>query len=289
MRSNKLPVVAVTFLLLASSCGSSKKAGKDSSVLPGNWQSTPIVIDGDNRDWPSPYPNYDSKAKVAYATSNDRKYIYITMQTGDELTQMKMLKGGMVVYIDTGGGKEETFSISYPLENNSTDLELPQGMDGQKDGGVQFEKQLAQRIRKGIEAANQFSIDGFPGCKGGYLINQVVPCGIKLKARLDEYKEIVWEAAIPVKSLYNKDTLTAADAGRPISVCFSIKGTKAPKGQGVQNANGGMNQMAGAGGSRNSAAMGGMPNSGGGKGTNPLEQLYSATKTRKQFSLVVQP
>ncbi|PQJ10860.1 hypothetical protein CJD36_012885 [Flavipsychrobacter stenotrophus] len=286
MRLVNISTVAVTLLVVLTSCGGSKKAGKSTATVPGNWQSTPIAIDGDSKDWPSPYPNYDSKAKLAYATSNDRKYIYITVESGDELTQMKMLKGGMVVSIDTGGGKEDPFSINYPLENNNVEMDVPQGSDGQKDGAVQFQKQLSQRIRKGIEAANQFTVDGFAGCNGGYMINQTVPCGIKLKARLDEYREIVWEVAIPVKSLFNKDSLTAADAGKQIGVCFSLKGTKAPKGQ-VQNANGGMNQMGG-GGSRNSAAMGGAM-AGGGKTSNPLEQLYSATKTRKQFSLVVQP
>lgn len=283
---NFTAALSVTLVFL-SSCGGTKKAGKETTVLPGNWQATPIVIDGDNRDWPSPYPNYDSKSKVAYATSNDRKYIYITMQTGDELTQMKMLKGGMVVSIDTGGMKEPTFNISYPLENNTADLDVPQGLDGQKDGAIQFERQLAQRIRKGMEASNQFTTEGFVGCSGGYMVNQTIPCGIKLKARIDEYKEIVWEAAIPVKSLFNKDSLTAADAGRQISVCFAIKGTKAPKGQ-VQNANNGMNQMGGGG--RNGAAMGGaMSPAGGGKTSNPLEHLYAPTKTWKQFSLVVKP
>lgn len=286
MRSNSFKVVACSSLFLLAACGGSR-VSKSTVVLPGNWQATPIAVDGDNKDWPSPYPNYDSKSKVAYATSNDRNYVYITMQSGDELTQMKILKAGMTVSIDTGGGKETPFNINYPLENGNMEMDLPATLDGQKDGAMQFQKQLSQRIRKGIEAANQFTLEGFTGCTGGYMINQVLPCGVKLKARMDEYRELVWEAAIPVKALYGKDVLTAADAGKPISVCFSIKGTKAPKGQGgTQNANGGMNQMGGGGG-RNAAMSGGPQGSG--RQSNPLDHLYLSTKTWKQFSLVMQP
>jgi hypothetical protein len=120
------------------------------------------------------------------------------------------------------------------------------------------------------------------------MISQTVPCGIKLKARINEYKEFVWEAAIPVKALYNKDTLTAAEAGKPISICFAVKGLKAPKGKGVDNANGGMNQAMGSGG-RNAAMGGGGGSAPRGRGDNPLEQLYSNTKTWKQCSIVVEP
>ncbi len=288
MRFSGFVIISFSALIF-SACGGSKKNAKSQAVLPGNWQATPIVIDGDNKDWPSPYPNYDSKGKVAYATSNDLNYIYITMETGDELTQMKVLKGGMTVSVDTGGKKNLDFNINYPLENDNMELDLPQTMDGQKDAAVQFGRQLGQRVRKSMELANQFTLDGFSGCSGGYMINQSVPCGVKLRAHINEYKELVWEVAIPVRSLYNKESLNLADAGKPISVCFSIKGLKAPKTKSVENANGGMNQSMGAGGSGRNAAMGGGMGGSRGRTSNPLDHLYTSTKTWKQFSLVVQP
>src|ERR1700733_16221077 len=106
-----VPVTSVflfSFVSILSilSCGSSHHSGKGKAVLPGTWQPEPIVIDGDSKDWPSPYPNYDAKAMVAYATSNDKENLYITMETGDELTQIKILKQGMIVSIDTSGNKD---------------------------------------------------------------------------------------------------------------------------------------------------------------------------------------
>ena len=88
----------VSISLSAWSCKSSKST-KTATTLPGTWQAQPIAIDGDTKDWPSPYPNYDAKAKVAYATSNDKYNLYITMETGDEQTQMKILSYCLPYYM----------------------------------------------------------------------------------------------------------------------------------------------------------------------------------------------
>ncbi len=93
MRHSFILCTVLAGSLAGMSCNSSKHSGKNGGV-PGTWQATPIVIDADSKDWPSPYPNYDSKALIGYATSNDKKYLYITMETGDENTEMKVLKEG---------------------------------------------------------------------------------------------------------------------------------------------------------------------------------------------------
>ena len=101
---------------------------------------------------------------------------------------------------------------------------------------------------------------------------------------MDEYKELVWEAVVPFKAIYNKEQITAAEAGKPISVCFSVNCFKRPESKGtVENSNGGMNQSMGGGGRK------GAMNGGGGKTQeNPREHLYEATKTWKQFGIAFQ-
>ena len=288
MRKYCITFPAYSFLFLLSACGAAKKTAKPKDIIPGTWQSTPIAIDGDSKDWPSPYPNYDSKSKIAYATANDGKYLYVTMETGDELTQIKILKAGMAVSIDTGGNKTPIFTIKYPLPNENLDLEMPQMGNSDKNAAVHTARQVSQYVHKAIEQANQYAIEGFNTCDGGYMVAQINTCGIKVKARLDEYKELVWEAAIPLKALYHVDSLSATSAGKPISICFNITGLKAPKGKGVDNVNGNMNSgMGGQGGQHNSMQ------GGGGRQVrqqdNPLEHLYNATKTWKQTGLAVHP
>ena len=259
-------------------------------MMPGTWQATPITIDGDSKDWPSPYPNFDSKAKIAYATSNDQQFLYITMETGDEMTQTKILKQGMIVSIDTGGGKEADFQINFPLPNDNDEIEIPKGGGGRKpqDGETTFTgRQIDMQLSKMTKAANQYSIEGFINCNGGYMVSQAAPCGIMVKAGMDEYKELVWEAVVPFKSIYNKELITSRDADKPISVCFTIKGFKEPAAKSTVDNSSSSSGMGGSGmgGHGGGSGRGGK---GGGKGPseNPLQHLYETTKTWKHFSIV---
>jgi hypothetical protein len=290
MLNNQIRIITA-ILFFSLSCNLIKHSGK-TPALPGTWQAQPIAIDGNSKDWPSPYPNYDAKAMVAYAASNDMQNLYITMQTGDELTQMKILKQGMTIMIDTGGKKDAQLLINYPLPNDNDPVDFSSedmrsaGSDATHGKKARWEK----RISKSADQANQFSIEGSKDCNGGYTIAQTNACGIKVRLRIDEYKELVWEAVIPFKAIYNKDAITAADAGKPISVCYAVKGFKKPadKNAGNNNTNTGMN------GSMPGAGTNSRMNAGGGGGqvrpaNHPMQHLYESTKTWKHFGLAVKP
>lgn len=278
---------AAACLLL--SCGGTKH-GRSVTVMPGTWQATPIEINGDCTDWPSPYPNYDAKSMVAYATSNDGENLYITMQTGDPLTQIKILKQGMTVSVDTGGKKETPFNINYPLQNQDDLSELFSQSDDKvnKDGSKQLSRKFEQKMRKSAESCNQFSVDGFGKCSGVYMVSQTISCGIRVHISIDEYKQLVWEAVIPFKALYGRDQLSASFSGKPISVCYAVKGFKSPNAKGNAGASpmsspgmgsGGM----GSGGRMNSTPMGPATSAPG--NANPMQRLYESTKTWKHFGI----
>lgn len=290
MKTLGWPAAVVASVIMAS-CGSSRHADKGDHSLPGTWQAQPITIDGDSKDWPSPYPSYDAKAMVAYATSNDRKYLYITMETGDELTQTKILKQGLTVTIDTSGKKDGTFHINYPLQNDEGVVDLTDEIDF-KTGHTN--SRFEQKIKKVTKESTQYSLEGFTACNGGFAISQTTACGIKVKMSLDEYKELVWEAAVPVKALYGIDSLPPSYAGRPISVGFIVKGfhQKSKSDKNNENGGGGMSPAMGGG-----QGMGGMGGGRGGRGgggggrmqaEDPKAKLYETTKTWKQFGLAIQ-
>lgn len=289
----------LALVVISGACGSSKRAQKVKSI-PGTWQKEPIVIDGDSRDWPSPYPNYDAKSKIAYATSNDGNNLYVTMETGDQMTQIKILKQGLTVSIDTSGGKSADFHINFPLQNDIDQIELSRS-DFRQDRGDQSlmeNRKLSLDISRCAQDDNQFSLDGFAGCNGGYMVKQAAPCGIRVSMRIDEYKELVWEAVIPFKLIYNKDLITAKDAGKPISVCFAVKpfkktGGKTSGGDGGGAGDPGMNNGMGSAGTNsgiNRGGRGGGSHGGshGGSTANPMDYLYETTHTWKFFSIAFQ-
>src|ERR1700733_7704901 len=109
----------ITFI----SCKSSKSGS--SKRLPGMWQPQPITIDGNNKDWPSPYPEYDDKAQLGYAVSNDKNNLYITVETGDPATQLKIMRNGLTVWIDKTGEKNEQTAINFPIPKKTDGEDKP--------------------------------------------------------------------------------------------------------------------------------------------------------------------
>jgi hypothetical protein len=295
MRKRLLAGIAVGAVLLGfSSCGVFSRSGKTPASMPGQWQASPIVIDGDSKDWPSPYPKYDAKAMVAYATSNDGKNLYISMQSGDELTQMKILKQGLTVSIDTTGRKEAQLHINFPMPSDNDIIEVAKQEEGMnRSMGMPRGKKLEQKLATAAKNANQLSLEGFAGCSGGYASTQTNACGIKVMMRMDEFKELVWEAVVPLKAIYHKDSITAADAGKPISVCFAVKAFKPTGIKNADNSGPSMANTMGGGAGMNSAMRnGGGLNRGGGARTNtdnPMQHLYDNTKTWKQFGIAWKP
>ncbi len=282
-RKKVIRIVAFAALLAtATGCSTLKRSGKSSPLMPGTWQSTPIVIDGDCTDWPSPYPNYDSKAMVAYATSNDKENLYITMQTGDPLTQVKILKQGMTVSIDTGGSSVPQYNIHFPLQNETNLSDLFTGTGE----SMQLSRFFDRNIAKTAKDCNQFTLEGFPECSGGFVVSQTLPCGISVSLSIDNYKQLVWEAVVPFSVIYNKKQITAADAKRDIIVCYSVKGFKNTSGKVAAPAPMNNTMGGGMGGANNNGRLNSMPMGNPGTSTStesPLQHLYESTKTWKHF------
>jgi len=244
MRSFYLLPIAVSVILL--SCSSSKNTSTATKAEP--WQETPIAIDGQNLDWPNPYPSYDDKSKISYATSNDGENLYISMQTGDEATAMKILRAGMTLYIDPSGGRNQSVSVQYPMPGNSTDV----GNWRPKSESNQFSKGRSEHMQKLIESSRDIAFQGFKGnCNGATAVMQQNDCGIVARMDMDEYQSLIWEIKIPFKSFY-KDKLSSEDAGRSVGICFSINAIPKPAENKDDNPNGanhgGMQGMQGMGG-----------------------------------------
>ena len=284
--TNILKNLFLAFCLIFASCHISKH-GKRNDILPAVWQGTDIEVDGDSKDWPSPYPNYDSKGKIGYVTANDGQFLYVSMETGDELTLMKILKNGMLVFIDTGGGREQRFRINYPLPSDNNELfemsRPSRSSKGNSDQNNILNRQFIQKAKSAAAAANQYSLEGFGACSGGFMVSQSAPCGLHVKADIDGYNELVWEAKIPLSSLYGKGLTPEQLSTKTIGLCFSIKGYKKPESKSDNNnsASQGMSNSMRGGGSRGAG-----PKS---APVDPLQHLFESTKTWKFFRLAASP
>ena len=302
MRTYILAGAASICLFMAmTSCNSSKHA--TAKKLPGIWQLEPIAVDGSNRDWPSPYPEYDDKAMLGYSVSNDKDNLYVTVETGDPATQLKILREGLTLWIDKTGGEEQVTAINYPLPNHrkvttaETEDRTGAGQWQQGHGGSADKQRLAleDKIRLLLNEAREYSLQGFKGCNLQFPLTENDTCGIIVRMAIDMDNEMVWEAVIPFKSFYYKREIEKRDNGKAMSVCFETIGEKRPPGQGNSGGNrgGGIRPSIGFGG-MGGMGMGmrmgggrGMQNGGNGGQGNPniMEPLYKSTSTWKKFGL----
>jgi len=286
-----LPVVMIGFL---GACSHSKSA--HTKRLPGVWQDSPIVIDGKSNDWPQPYPEYDSKAMIGYAVSNDKDNLYVTVESGDPATQYKIVRGGLTVWLDKTGNKEQTVAINYPIPPDNSQVNSDgssHSSESGSSGGQGKKMDMTERVKKALSKANQFSLQGFKACNAQYSINEKDSCGIQVKIALDENNELIWEAKIPFKAFYTKAEIEARDRGKALSICFETTALKRPAGQ--HDGSGGNHGGGGMGGMRPSMGFGGGMRFGGGGGRggsrggsstpNPNEQMYKSTTTWKHFGI----
>jgi len=288
----------------------------------GTWQTQAIIIDGDNKDWPSPYPEYDEKASLGYAVSNDKENLYITVETGDPATQLKILRQGFTVWIDKTGGKEQTTGIHYPLQhegknNFSSDGQQQQTTSSrsqwqQRDNsGNNTEKRrlaLEDRVRAALDDANAYSLEGFKSCNKRFSLLEKDTCGIVVRVGLDSSNELVWEAVVPFKTFYPKSEISKSDMGKGLSVCFQTTGAKRPAGNNGGGNRGGGGGMSGGmhgggmgfgGGMGSGMGMGmrmggaggggrGMRSGGNSQNNSMMESLYKSTQTWKKFGIAWQ-
>ena len=299
--------LAFSILLVTqiAACSSTKHS---SQRLPGAFQISPITIDGFNNDWPSPYPEYDDKAMLGYAVTNDKENLYISVETGDPATQLKILRNGLTVWIDKTGGKEEVTAVNFPLPDQyktnkvgGDEPERPakgQWQQSPQQGSNRLDQkrmELEDRVVRALDKAKEFSLQGFKGCNQQFSILEKDSCGIVTRINIDSTNEMVWEVVVPFRAFYGKNEITRADKGKPMSITIETEGSKRPAGQG-----GGNGGHAGGGGIRPSIGFGGMGGMGMGMGGGShggnrsgaqnasnamMESLYKSTKTVKKFGI----
>ena len=277
-------------ILIIASCGVFKSGtGKKSKADAAIWQATPISIDGDDTDWMAPYPNYDSKAGIAYAVTNDSFNLYISVKTGDEKIQNKILHAGMTVYIDITGTKDQKAAINFPVA--STEPYMPEhhqrsGGSGEDQSQLQAQGRMRQRALAG---AVDMNLDGFSTGNGAYNIRQHIPNGITVRLGFNSYRELVYEAKIPFADFY-RPQLIPSDAGKAVSVGIFVHAPKQPAMPKDGSSMPGNASMGGGGGRMGGGGMGGGGSRGGRGGGmhntgSETESIYEPTKTWKQAGL----
>lgn len=235
-------------------------------IMQCNYQSAPVTVDGRAREWSIPLQYYDEKTKLNFTITNDDTCLYYCFRITDDREEMRVLRAGMQIWIDTTGKNQRQVGIEFPFQ------ELKEGAEnnGKKGNGppdtIGHQKRLTFATPQ-----KEMRVTGFK-----YPIAGIVPLpnpyGIKTSIARDSAGITIYEASIPFRTFYKK-TLTASDNTRTFGISI-ILNPMGGAGEGHKNGHGGdAGGMAGAGTmggnmGMHAAGMGGVgsPGMGGGGG-----------------------
>jgi hypothetical protein len=257
--------VLVSVILILASCAK--------PFYNEQWQATSVTADGNAREWPVPLGFYDGETKLQYTYSNDLNNLYLCMKVVDEKTQVKIIRAGLQLWIDTIGRNRHQTGIFFPMGNpdaagsDSKNADSPSVNSGTEDGstrrrGGDHKTDIASLKRKFFAAPKEMQLTGFKPPLGG-LTSMENNNDIKISINWDSTNTLVYEAVIPFKTFYKK-TLSLSDTTKILGITVTINGLTAPAGHG--GGGGGMGGGGMGGGGMGGGGMGGGGMGGGGRG-----------------------
>jgi len=253
-----LAILIVTFALCTDT-----EAQKSKKISESQWAAGEILIDGNNRDWNLPLHYYDTSTKISYSIANDSSSIYLCIATGDETMQMKILRAGMVVGLDTLGKRKQHISISYPLVPASGN-----------PGNSQKARPGTDELKQNFKYKQQFmELSGFIGRNGispVQAVNGVMAC-----LDWNENGELIYELAIPFRS-FGSPGIVRPGVSKPFCLNVSINALELP------------NSGPGAYGGSGRPGGGGPPGGSGGPGGGGPPSWVTQGGGGKDFSLLIE-
>ena len=113
-RSRRLFVAAA--LIVAAFLSSVTLAARSKKPdMASHWRGeTIIVIDGVNQEWQGRLtPVKDVPASIGFY--NDDEFLYFCLTTSDRAVRAQILRQGLIVWVDQGGGKKKSFGVEFPV------------------------------------------------------------------------------------------------------------------------------------------------------------------------------
>src|ERR1035437_149887 len=276
------------------------------------WQSNTIVVDGKPTEWPTPLKYYDDKSKLQYAVTNDKENLYLCIKATEEQTQIKILRAGMQIWIDTTGKNEHRVGILFPMASMKQRFDQTTTAPKESNTEESTEERKPKKKQDIIGLRNTFlkgykemQLSGFqPPINGMNPIQTTY--GIVVSVNWDTIGIMTYEAVIPFKTFY-KDAVSLSDSLKCMGISIVLNALPSPSGGGGHSGGGGGGHGGGGGGmggggmgagGMGGGGMGGRGmggggmrggggHAGGGGATQGSTYLYATNTIKKIFQLAV--
>jgi hypothetical protein len=187
-------------------------------VVPVMWQQQAANVATADA-WADP-AGFDKETALQYVISNDSQNLYVLLKTDDPVTQMKILRAGMELAIDTLGRKKGHVIVSFPRP-----LAVGAMLEGVPRGERSRTGQPADRIdmyRNILARHDRMVLSGFPNHPNGQLplLNEG---GICVGVEIDSTGLMSYRAILPLSSFY-REGIGEEDTRRRFGLLVTVKG-----------------------------------------------------------------
>lgn len=157
-----------------------------------------ILIDGDQQDWKG-YTFYsDEKSRTTYSITNDSQKIYFLFKFSDVITQMKVLRAGLEIKMDTLGRTSYPISIIFPFSTDRYNNDVfNYSVTGIKPN-MDFEKNKNKMICN----SNRIRLIGFKNGYGDIMINKNNSLNVETGLKFNNENELIYELSVPIKLFF---------------------------------------------------------------------------------------
>ena len=262
---------------------------------------TIIDIDGKNKEWSSPLPNYDKNTGINYSVANDVNNLYFILRITDVSTIKQITQNGLEIWINKYGKKKKITGVTFPLPMKTMEVQKRDRPAEQQGESPEMRPKMGQEMNPGIkpEMNRKGPLPNKELMLTGFLINNgiqpVLGCRVRAAAAIDDSGCLIYELAVPFNTFY-KEKLDQEDSATKFYIGFIIKNADSssdeeiPSGRMMGGPGGGGGMMGGPGGG------GGMMDGGGPGGMGPMGRpenmeglTQSSTNIEKKYWFKIIP
>ncbi len=195
----------------------------------------PITVDGQAKEWDDAELLYEPKGiyniNLAYSTSSQGPILTVYFKSSDPATQMRIMRNGLLLQIDTTGKRKRTVSLQFPLAATEEDMPMrrqapaSEGSDedartgGMPGGPIPGGGDMrSMRLRMAVGWKDMQVAGFYPPVTGKLPLQNTY--GIAARIAWDANDALVYEAAIPLKLCVSAARLAGA---KPLVLGVGLK------------------------------------------------------------------
>lgn len=210
-------------IVLVLCCCSFVYQGCSDRSYPSISRKSPLLIDGNSKDWNLPLPLFDQESKINYEVSNDANNLYVCMKLVDPQSQFKFLQNGFQLEVASSIIKAKKCLVEFPLADN---LQPNLSMDYDNANPAAMEQKIRMLKTNSIKSKVMMRLKGFSNLPEGD-VSLASKTGVNIAINFIEGDILIYEIALPLKNIIGRDAM-ASDSSQVFTASFILNGRDLP-------------------------------------------------------------